>query len=173
MDYVEGDIDDDNNREEHIRIDEENATGLKIAQVISMEDQKENEPMEIEPDNFVPPIHHVDVLEKEIIIISSQATQGGNPTDQQKDVPPLDTAKEGTTPATLLKEKQTDNTPIPAPVPKLTPVEEITLEPVPPTPGPKPESSDITPEPQPPVPPEPKKLNWTKVKIYRIQIHKH
>ena len=148
MDYVEGAVDDDNNGEKYIHMDEENTTGLNIAQVISMEDQKEDEPMDIESENFiVPPIHHVEVLEKEIVVVSSQVTQGGNTTDQQKDVPPLDTTIGGAT---------TDDTPIPAPLPKSTPVEEIPPQPMAPPPGPKPESSDITPEPQPPVPPESK-----------------
>ena len=164
--YVEDEVDDDETEDDLVHMDEDNTTGLKIDQVISVETQKGDEPMDIDPENYVaPPIHDVDILEKDMIVISSQAVQGVTPTEQQKDMQELDQAKGGATPAipdtpvtpvipdtpaTPLKEKETDITP------GQTPVEEPTPGPMPPQPGPKPKSSEVTPEPEPPILPEPK-----------------
>ena len=71
--YVEDEVDDDT-EDDLVHMDEDNTTGLKIDQVISVETQKGDEPMDIDPENYVaPPIHHVDILEKDMIVISSQA----------------------------------------------------------------------------------------------------
>ena len=46
-------------------MDKENATGLNITRLISVEDPRQDEPMDTETDNLiVPPIHHVEQLEK-------------------------------------------------------------------------------------------------------------
>ena len=55
LDYVENDDNNDHEEEEYIHMDEENATGLKITQLISVEDPRQDEPMDIEPDNFIVP----------------------------------------------------------------------------------------------------------------------
>ena len=170
LDYVETVHDDDNN--EFVHMDEDNATGLKIDQVISMGITGEDEPMDVDPDNYIaPPIHHVDVLEKDIIVTSNQDPQNMDTEKQQKNVPEIDSSKVDATPATPLKEKETDVTPEPTPVEKVTPeptpVENLTPEPLPPPPGPEPQppgpepkSLEITPEPEPPGP-EPKSMEIT------------
>ena len=160
LEYVEPVDDDDNN--EFVHMDEDNTTGLKIDKVISMGITGEDVPMDVDPDDYIaPPIHHVDVLETNIIVTSNQDPQNMDIEKQQKNVPAIDSSKVGTTPATPLKEKETDVTPEP------TPVEKVTPEPLPPPPGPEPQppepepkSLEITPEPEPPGP-EPKSMEIT------------
>ena len=154
LDYLETQNDDD---DELVHMDDNNSTGLKIDQVISMGTTNEDEPMDIDPDNSIaPPIHHVDVLEKDMIVTSSQNPQSLVTTEQQEKVSEIDPNKVDVTPATPLKEKEVDITP------ELTPVEKVTSKPLPPPPGPEPEPpgpgpkpSEIIPEPEPPGP-EPK-----------------
>ena len=160
LDYLETQRDDDDN--EFVHMDEDNTTGLKIDQVISMKTVNEDEPMDIEPDDHIaPPIHHVDVLEKDMIVTSNQDPQNMDTKEQQKNVSEIDSSKMDVTPATPLKEKETDVTP------ESTPVEKVTPEPLPPPPGPEPQPpgpepkpSEITPEPKPPGP-EPKSMEIT------------
>ena len=160
LDYLETLRDDDD--DEFVHMDEDNATGLKIDQVISIRTAIEDEPMDTEPDDYIaPPIHHVDVFEKDMIVTSSQDPQDMVTKEQQKNVPEIDSSKVDATPATPLKEKETDVTP------ESTPVEKVTSKPLPPPPGPEPQppepepkSLEITPEPQPPGP-EPKSLEIT------------
>ena len=80
-----------------------------------------------------------------MIVTSSQDPQGMVTAEQLKSVLEIDPTKVDATPATPLKEKETDVTP------ESTPVEKVTSEPLPPPPGP---------EPQPPGP-EPKSLEIT------------
>ena len=53
LEYVETVHDDDDNK--FVHMDENNATGLKIDQVISMMTTKEDEPMDVEHDNYIAP----------------------------------------------------------------------------------------------------------------------